>query len=595
MSLTEKERLNVWRNRINWARKKREDYLKNYDLFKSYFIGDQVSLNQTSIEIIVINLIYSHIKATLPLLYFQNPHFYLSPTRDEFENSALIAESVINYLAKKQKLKREIRLSTLDALFLIGICKTGYDPIFAVNPNKGKPVLAGVAEDGSNVHVIDPDSGQPLFEPDELLIKEDFFSKRISPKNMLFDPEYKNFLEDHNWIAEEVIERLDDVKDNEYFKKSIRDDLKESHNAENEVFYTSGNTKLTEVQDDLKRIKLIHIYDFRDEKFRIFAEGQNNEDLGFLYEDDVPDGMDLHPYSILKFTEIPDEWYPLPEMKILRPIQDEINKATGIIVGHAKKFLRKYGYETGAFASEQEKEKFKEPEDGMMVEFNVNKIDKLVALPDATLDPASLEFLNRFHLYFWQTAGRTEQERGQVERRKTMFESSQIEKYGQLRNQDNMSLIEDFAVDICKKKLDQLQANMRVPLATQISGPIGKFWQEGITKEQIIGDMDINIDIGSTSPKIPEFEKKQLVDFMDMLSDIPGIENIMTMPMDEEINIGEFIKQLAKKYDVDEYNIMRKRSGKSVPLIQQSMQNQNVTPIRGKTGGAKRGKINASI
>lgn len=587
MLLSEQERINVWKNRINWSRSKRESYIKSYDTFKAFFIGDQVDYTKTAIEIIVINLIYSHIKATLPLLYFQNPHFYLSPTRNEFEDAATIAESVINYLAKKQKLKKEIRLATLDALFLIGICKTGYDPIFAKNPNSGKPVIAGVGEDGQQIQVFDPDSGQPIIEPDEFLIKEDFFSKRISPKNVLFDPEYKNFLEDHNWIAEEVIERLDDVKDNGYFKKAIRDELKETHMAENEVFHTSGGSQLGEVQDDLKRIKLIHVYDFKEEKFRIFAEGQSNDTLGFLYEDDVPDGMDLHPYSILKFTEIPDEWYPLSEIKILKPIQEEINKATGIIVAHAKKFLRKYGYETGAFANDIEKEKFKEPEDGMMVEFNVGKLDKIAPIPDLTLDPASLEYLNRFHLYFWQTAGRTEQERGQVERRKTMFESSQIEKYGQLRNQDNMSLVEDFAVDICKKKLDQLQANMRIPLAIQIAGPVGKFWQEGITKDQIIGDMDINIDIGSTSPKIPEIEKKQLMEFMEMLSSIPGIEQVMSLQMDEEISIGEFIKQLAKKYDIDEYNIIRKRSGKSVPLIQQGMQNQNVVPMRGRKGKSR--------
>lgn len=585
--LTEKERLHVWQNRINWSRSKREDYIKSYDLFKAFFVGDQIDYNKTSIEIIVINLIYSHIKATLPLLYFQNPHFYLSPRREEYEDAATVAESVINYLAKKEKLKREMRLATLDALFLIGICKTGYDPIFAKNPNKGKPVISGIDENGQQIQVFDPDSGQPLIEPDEFLIKEDFFSKRISPKNLLFDPEYKNFIEDHNWISEEVIERLDDVKDNDYFKKSIRDQLHETHMAENEVFHTSGGTQLGEVQDDLKRIKLIHVYDFKDEKFRIYAEGQPNEDLGFLYEDDVPDGMDLHPYSFLKFTEIPDEWYPLPEIKILRPIQEEINKATGIVAGHAKKFLRKYGYEVGAFANETEKEKFKEPEDGMMVEFNKNMLEKLQPIPDATMDPAVLEWLNRFHLYFWQTAGRTEQERGQVERRKTMFESSQIEKYGQLRNQDNMSLVEDFALDICKKKLDQLQANMRVPLAIEIAGPIGKFWQEGITKDKIIGDMDINIDIGSTSPKIPEVEKESLVKFLDLISNIPGIENIMTMSMDEEIDIGEFIKQLAKKYDIDEYNIMKKRSGKSIPLIQLGMQNQNVAPASGKTSGKK--------
>src|SRR3972149_4715574 len=174
---------------------------------------------------------------------------------------------------------------------------------------------------------------------------------------------------------------------------------------------------------------------------------------------------------------------------------------------HAKRFVRKYEYETGYFADDEEKEKFKEPEDGMMVEVNAGKLGKMQAIQDATVDPALYEHMGRLLADFWMIAGRTEQERGLVERRKTMFESSQLEKYGQMRSQDAISLVEDFAKDIGKKKLDQLQANLRMPVAIEIAGEIGKYWEEGLTRENIYGDMDLNIDIGATTPKIPEMEK----------------------------------------------------------------------------------------
>jgi hypothetical protein len=91
----------------------------------------------------------------------------------------------------------------------------------------------------------------------------------------------------------------------------------------------------------------------------------------------------------LKFHEVPDEFWPLPEIKILKPIQDEFNKMINILGSHAKKFLRKYGYEEGAFADEDQMEMFKEPVDGMMVKFNVNKLEKIKAIDDATQDPAT--------------------------------------------------------------------------------------------------------------------------------------------------------------------------------------------------------------
>ena len=553
----ERERLNIWKNRVGWSRENRKNALDAYETYKFYFMGEQwETLTRTALsDVIMINLIFAHIRSTLPMLYFQNPHYYVRPKRAEFKTSAEIAEWVLNYFCDKGKIKREIRLATLDALLMIGIVKDGYNPVFITNPKKGQRVIAGIDENGNEILVVDPETNEMIVEPDELLYSEDFFSKRVSPKNMLFDPEKKNFLDDMNWIGEEIIQRLDDVKTNEYFKN--RDKVKESHFATDKQYY--GMQSQTEVKDDLKRVKLIHIYDFKDESFKIYAEGQQNQDLGFLFEDNIPDGINYHPYSILKFHEIPDEFFPLSEVKLLKPIQDEINKARSILMIHAKRFLRKYEFETGYFADEEEKEKFKEPEDGMLVEVNRGALGKLQPIQDATVDPALYEHMGRLLADFWMVAGRTEQERGIVERRKTMFESSQIEKYGQLRSQDAISLVEDFAKDIAKKKLDQLQANLRVPVAIEIAGEIGKYWEEGLTKENIYGDFDLQIDIGATTPKVPEVEREQLVKFLDLISSIPGIENILAMPTDKEIDIGEFIMQLAKQYDITEYDIIKKK------------------------------------
>ena len=278
-SKTEKERINIWKNRIGWSKESRKNALDAYNIYRAYFMGEQSSvLEQTALsDIIMINLIFAHIRSTLPMLYFQNPHYYVRPKRSEFKTSAEISEWVLNYFCNKGKLKREIRLATLDALLLIGIVKDGYNPIFIKNPKKGQKVNAGIDENGNEILVVDPETGEPIVEPDELLYMEDFFSKRVSPQSMLFDPEKKNFLEDMTWIGEEVIDRLDDVQDNEFFKNKGK--VKESHLATDKQYF--GMQAETEIKDDLKRVKLIHIYDFRDEAFRIYAEGQENEEIGF--------------------------------------------------------------------------------------------------------------------------------------------------------------------------------------------------------------------------------------------------------------------------------------------------------------------------
>jgi len=551
-------RLNVWRNRVGWSRKVRQDYLPYYDKYIQYYKGDQLDIMQVALdELVIVNLFYSHIKATLPILYFQNPYFYVREKRPEFRSGAELSESVLNYYTRRNKVKKEFRLATLDAIFLFGVLKMGYDPIFRKNDRKGKYVKYGFDENGKEILLIDPDTGELMVEPDELLIKENFFMKRVSPRNMLFDPEPKNFIEDQTWIGEDIIERLDDVKDNELYKN--RDKVKETHLANKETFYMAGNQSYQdEIQNDLKRVRLIKLYDFRDEVYRVYADGQQDESIGFLFEDDIDKSIKMHPYSILKFNEIPDEFVPLSDLEVLEGPQDNYNLGISILSSHVKKFIRKYLFETGAFKDDDEREKMLEAIE-CMVEMNKGGAEKVVPAPVPTVEPDLYQYIDRNLQAFWMTAGRTEQERGTVERRKTMFESSQIEKYGQLRNQDKVSLVEDWAVESAEKLLDSLQGNLRLPIAVEIAGELGKYWETDLTRERIQGEMDVSIALGSTTPKIPEFEKQQLAEFLKIVSELPGIEMMIKQPIDKEIDIGEFILQLAKKYDIEEYEIVKKK------------------------------------
>lgn len=548
VSKTERERLQIWRNRVGWSRERREPAVKRYESFKRFYIGDQWDSTATSLENpLVVNLIYSHIKATLPGLYFQDPYFFLEPHEKTYEPYIPVGESVLNYFVRHNKMRRYVRLATLDAILYMGVLKVGYDPKFMPNPNGGGKVSAGKDDAGNDIWITDPETGGPLTEPDELLTEDNFFVERVSPANMLFDPEPNNFIEDGTWIGEETIERLDEVQDNPDYK--YRSKLKESHVASNETFV--GPEDNPDVQDDLKRIRLVHLYDFTEGIYRVYADGQE-DNVGFLYEEDISKGIDLHPYSVLKFHEIPGETYPLSEIQVLKPIQEEYNKAMTMLLNHAKRFVRKYTAEIGTFSDPQEKEKLLEPEDGMIVEIVKGMTGKIAPINDAVMDPAILQVLQEIPQAFWKTAGASESERSTVERRKTMFEASQISKYTQLRNEDRVSLVEDWISDVGKKLYDQLQANLRVPTAIKISNKYGQFWKEGITKDDIQGDYDVSVRIGSTKPKIPEFEKQDLAEFMQALATIPNIQAYINPPGQMGIDLTEMIKNIAKIYDLDE-------------------------------------------
>jgi hypothetical protein len=175
-----------------------------------------------------------------------------------------------------------------------------------------------------------------------------------------------------------------------------------------------------------------------------------------------------------------------------------------------------------------------------------------------------------------------------------MFESSQIEKYGQLRSSDMMSLVEDFVKDIGNKKLDQIQANLRVPLAVKIMGKEGQRWEENITKDEVHGDYDLTVDVGSTGPKIPEIERASLMEFLDKISSIPNLEQMLIMPVEEGIYVGDLIKELGEYYDIDVEKFIKpkgkNRTQGEIGMMQQMLEMQNKQA--GKTSPQQGGRGN---
>src|SRR3990172_5316856 len=178
--------------------------------------------------------------------------------------------------------------------------------------------------------------------------------------------------------------------------------------------------------------------------------------------------------------------YPLPEARVLKSPQDSYNKATGIIEEHAKKYARKYGYIEGMIEDDE--------------------MDKILA---------------GVLFNFRESGGSSEQDRGNVERRKTAYEASKMTEAGSVRKQDRRSLVEDMAADVGTKLLQSMQANMTIEDVVNI----GKEGDEGdwvtIDKAKIAGQMNVTVEIGSMTPKLPELERQDFGYVLQALSQFP--------------------------------------------------------------------------
>lgn len=538
-----------WKARILVARKIRDEKLKDLNKLIDFYEGKQWHLDDDMPVLkdrTTVNLMFSNIKKELPYLYFQNPTPIINAKRPEFElNAFAIQELMKNYVKYNMgtELKKHIRLCMLDAKFSFGCVKTSYTPRFDVNPNKYKPIVNGYDEFGFPIFVYD-EEGNVLLEDGEILTSEFYYIERISPREMLIDPECRNFPERASWLGQEIIKPLSYLKENELYKNT-------EHLARNielsELFQKTLNKTTQEVQasrelygDDTEKVKFVEIYDIENMKLLCLAD---NNDF-FIRDTDIR----LSPFSFLKFNESPDNFYPVPDARIEKPLQQEVNIGRSMMITHARRSARKYYYSQETFQGIEDNEGIesaKNPED--MTFFKIGDYDKPPkALDMATQDATVFQNLIQSRMDYNEVTDSTEAQRGLTERRKTKGEAAFQESHGAVRRTDKQSLVADFMVDIYKNLAILMQHTLTIPQALKIIGNAGIFWTQ-VQSKDIQGEFYYDIEVSDLRPQIPEMERRELAEFITALSNF--INAIAANPILMQIfDVQGIIKEFAKSY-----------------------------------------------
>jgi hypothetical protein len=532
--LSEKERnlqeVIVWRDRIERGKKLRDANVKMAKKFIRYYKSKQWGEGTDGYQDKpVTNLIFAHVKSQLPFLYFQNPKWYVTPKsgfteekqQKQIVENAKSAQVYLNYYANENMritLKKQMRLAILDAFFLFGAIKAGFVSDMVLNENYGKPKILGYEKD---IPIYDrDDQGNPNLDQEEnISVNEKFVARRISPASLIFDTECLNYFEDGRYIIEEISLPLQDVLNDPKYENTK--ELKPTYLAKKGLTLDDGEMgrdgKYKELQEDLKRVTLYEIYDIEHDKLKVLAEDHDE----FLRNEETPAGIDGHPYAFLQYNDVPDETYPLSDIGVLKSPQDEYNKSRSLVVSHAKRFNRKWGYIEGMI-EEAELTKCESGPDGTMFKVKGLPLGTVMEpMKETPLDSSIYTNLDQSRFDFDKLAATTEADRGVIERRKTAYEASKIYQSSDLRKEDRRSLVEDFASNVGQKLLQAMQANLPPDQAILIGGKKEAQSWETINRENISGEFTVKTDVGSMSPKLPEYERAEFMQFMQVLVQFP--------------------------------------------------------------------------
>lgn len=346
-----------WSQRITQARRLRERWEQRYQIEQlveafggaiEEYLDDPGQVN--------INRIFPTIKAMMPGLMFQNPTFLANATSKSTSeltrDKAKLAETLLKAIADQdQHLKREAKFALQQAFFRVGVLKVLYDPTTERNPRAGEEVQ------GEFGPMVDPSTSQPVTEPDEVVKDEVYEWRWVDAANMLF-PDAGPSMRHWPWVAEEITVSLEEAQDDARFPQALRDQLRPATTHTDR----KHDATLGGLQDPVQRnldpeVTYVEIWDRKNKRHKIYAEGQPFSASQFLMDEDIEEGTEGDPYAMLIFNPTtdpkPSPW-PKPVTADWLNLQRVYNIRRQQMINAANRSTRKVGYDEATFPNADE-------------------------------------------------------------------------------------------------------------------------------------------------------------------------------------------------------------------------------------------------
>ena len=562
---SKEEKVKFWKSYVNWGiAYKDKFYTENANRWIRFFKGEHWP-NQEAITAdsrIVVNYCYSITKSIVPQIYFQDPYFYVTAAKNEFEAGQEISESVLNNEWQVMQAKKQIRRVVQDFLVMsYGGVKQGYHTKFVRDFSK-------------------PDL-QTGLEYTEFIEKEAPWILRLDPQDIIFDPEAKHF-DERRWHAIKYVLPVLDAK----AQYSNLQDF-------NEETYGTWSKQLTDL--DVKvvgedahtmfpRIVVWEIHDLMDNKIMTVAEGVDD----FLEVKDNP--YDFHSnVTLYSPNTVPNDLYPISEIAQIADLNWELDQVRTQMMNHRKKMQRKIIAEHSAFPNQVERNKFLSGEDMQMVIVSDGAISKKqIMIVDASgISPSFYQYDDKIVNDMNNVSAQGANQRAMKEPGdKTATEASIIDKNSGLRNSERLDYMAEFSVEVATKlfKIIQKFGSGDEFYSSKLNG-----WVKW-AKKDIAGDYNVNIHMGATARRSEEEEREMLKQLL------PSITQMLGRNGQPACNQPGLFRYLFKKYGMTEEEIKMIIYPEADSPIQENPKpegmpsNQDVASLLGGSGYGMQGQ-----
>lgn len=504
------------------------DWIENVEMLNNNF-SDVATLDDR----VNVNMFYSIVRAMIPALYFRDPELTVEPKRPQDEPYAPVMQAVLNYWFRRLGMKKTIQRMIADALcYPFAICKVGYV--------LEEVELEVTTDETAEIVGMDEERTQQALSDHSIEKRIEIrgshpIAHRVAFRSFFMDPKAA-CIEEAEWVAEEIIRHLDDVKKDPAYKgtrnlgASARA-VKDGGASKNREFYGmedrpkqagsglgpfSEPGTLGDDPDDQDLVRLYEIWDRREGRVYVVAEGHAN----YLRDDEWPYEIDRFPYVTQSLTiEVPDEPCPVPLLSVLKPQQREINDIRSYQLDHIKRAVGSVGVDT----AKMDKKSLAQVRRGgrlKTIETKGNPNEVIANIPGAPLNPEVHIAMQDVKNDLAEMSGVAEFQRGLASPKgSTATEQRLMAQSASLSVDRMMDLTMSAVADIAKLVADLLQQFGTKEDFIRIWGDTGWEWRE-YTKDDIQGDYDVQIYAGSQLNLDQSVQIKQALDMFNLFAPI---------------------------------------------------------------------------
>lgn len=541
-----------WRDKIKASEKYRDNIAARYrwkEIVEEYKGQSTAIQNATDIYVPPLNLQFAYVKTEIPAISLRDPKIKVNPKNAKSIMGAKILTKALNYLWRVNKYKRENKKNVLDSK-LVGHSwfKSGYT---------GK---SEVVEEGDQRY--------------EFIGEENFFGYRVPWDTLTFNQDALDPPYDCTWIAQEVCVPLEALKEQGYSNiENLKPSDPSTPQPDKQNIKTQDGDKAKE-DPGSNKVKLYEIWNKLDHTVLVISD---QVDAWHRPPRPWPCKFKGFPFSYVEVNDNPDSPYGIPDVYMFDSQIYELTKVRAMMLDHVKRFNRQLIGRKGALTPEA-KSDFETGRTGAYIEADIGpneSINNVMApIPYPQIQPDIYAIEQRIKEDWINISGQSATERGATQQTstRTFRELAQMDRGAKNRRSEQIDAFEEFVEDIASNQVALLKQLADVPFYVRTTGEDEQTVIEGLqlrpsasqpgsitdstgftfTKNDIIGEYDIEVVAGSTAPLDSDMKMQRLLEILNLLPQLgalPGGPVIATIGLGlaEELDMPEVVQAITEE------------------------------------------------